>query len=266
MEALLQLEAVSLAYGNNASNRLVLSDVTVDVKEGEFITVVGPSGCGKSSTIGLLAGLLTPTSGTIRLQGTPITRPGPDRAVVFQDYSLFPWMTALENIHFALQQVRKATREEALQYLHLVGLSEAKDKYPGELSGGMRQRVAIARAFAVDAPVYLMDEPFGAVDAKNRIYLQDLLLRLWKTGEHSKTIFLVTHDIDEALYLGDRIIIFTPSPGRIRRIVEVSFTRPRTRAYLVHDPAYIQLRNEILSLLQDDLIGELELVEGGTGI
>ena len=266
---MLNLENVSLTYPGD--DRPPVTDMSLNIAEGEFIAVVGPSGCGKSSTVSLLAGLLPPSAGSINLNGAAIRGPGPDRAVVFQDYSLFPWMTAVENIIFALKQrkqsgVSRDVRKEALRYLDLVGLSDAKNKYPGELSGGMRQRVAIARAFALDAPVYLMDEPFGAVDAKNRVSLQDLLLRLWMGTGRQKTIFLVTHDIDEALYLADRIVVFTPGPGRIRQIVTVPFPRPRRRYFLVQEPAYIGLRNEIMTLLQHEILEEIQKVEGGAGI
>ncbi|HWR55207.1 MAG TPA: ABC transporter ATP-binding protein [Negativicutes bacterium] len=262
----MQLENVSLAYPGQNPEHPSLQDITLDIEEGEFVAVVGPSGGGKSSVINLLAGLVAPTGGQILLHGRPLTGPGPDRAVVFQDYSLFPWMTALQNIAFALKQVGGASRERARKLLEVVGLSDAAAKYPSQLSGGMRQRVAIARAFALGAPVYLMDEPFGAVDAKNRIYLQDLLLRLWTEEKQKKTIFLVTHDIDEALYLADRVVVFTPSPGRIRRIIPVPFSRPRHRSHLLRDETYIGLRNDILSLLQAELIEEFEAVEGGEGI
>lgn len=238
----------------------------MEIEEGEFIAVVGPSGGGKSSTISLLAGLAEPTTGQILLNGKQITGPGLDRAVVFQDYSLFPWMTAFENIYFALKQVGNVSREKAMNFLDIVGLGDAAAKYPAELSGGMRQRVAIARAFALGAPIYLMDEPFGAVDAKNRIYLQDLLLRLWHETGAKKTVVLVTHDIDEALYLADRIVVFTTSPGRIRQIVQVPFQRPRHRIPLIQDSSYLQLRNDLLSLLQSEIIEELQRVEGGAGI
>jgi NitT/TauT family transport system ATP-binding protein len=262
--ALLHLKNVSHKY--TEGGQLALKNVSLEIEEGEFIAIVGPSGCGKSSTIGLLAGLLQPHTGEIYLGGKPIKGPGLDRAVVFQDYSLFPWMTVLENISFALKQVGKNTKKEALHLLELVGVSDSAAKYPSELSGGMRQRVAIARAFALGSPVYLMDEPFGAVDAKNRIHLQDLLLRLWGENGKKKTIVIVTHDIDEALYLADKVIVFTPGPGRIRKIVDVPFERPRKRNYLVHDKRYIEMRNDIFSLLQDELIGELANVEGGEGI
>ncbi|HWR40224.1 MAG TPA: ABC transporter ATP-binding protein [Patescibacteria group bacterium] len=267
--SVLQLDEVSLVY--TTGDKPALSEVSLDIRAGEFVAAVGPSGCGKSSTISLLAGLIPPSAGRILMNGRPLPEPGPDRAVVFQDYSLFPWMTAGENIRFALRQIKPSASsrelaESAATLLDLVGLSPATAKYPAELSGGMRQRVAIARAFAQDAPVYLLDEPFGAVDAKNRIHLQDLLLQLWTSRGGQKTVFLVTHDIDEALYLADRIVVFTPGPGRIRKILPVPFPRPRRRFFLVHEPAYIALRNEILSLLQQELLEDLQEVEGGTGI
>lgn len=263
--SLLSLADVSLYYNKN-SDRPALANVSLTVTEGEFVAVVGPSGCGKSSTISLLAGLTAPSTGTILLNGEQIDGPGLDRAVVFQDYSLFPWMTALENIRFALQQVSSTSGKQALHYLELVGVANAANQYPSELSGGMKQRVAIARAFALGSPVYLMDEPFGAVDAKNRIYLQDLLLRLWQEKDRKTTIFFVTHDIDEAIYLADRIIVFTPGPGRVKKTIAVPFERPRKRNHLIHDPGYISIRNDILSLLQDELIEDLEQIEGGAGI
>jgi len=262
----LSIKDVSLIYAGQKNDEPSLQNINLEIAEGEFIVVVGPSGGGKSSTISLLAGLVAPTTGQILLHDKPITGPGLDRAVVFQDYSLFPWMTAYENIYFALKQVGTVSREKAMNFLDVVGLGESAMKYPGELSGGMRQRVAIARAFALEAPIYLMDEPFGAVDAKNRIYLQDLLLRLWQETGAKKTVFLVTHDIDEALYLADRIVVFTTSPGRIRKVIQVPFKRPRHRIHLIQDPSYIQLRNELFSLLQNELIEALQKVEGGAGI
>jgi len=266
--ALLNLESVSLTYPGD--ERPAVENLSLSISQGELLAVVGPSGCGKSSTIGLLAGLTPATSGLLTLSDSPILAPGPDRAVVFQDYSLFPWMTALDNIIFALEESGRATgktaSEQAKKLLDMVGLSSYSHKYPSELSGGMRQRVAIARAFALDAPVYLMDEPFGAVDAKNRVSLQDLLLQLWAGNGNKKTVFLVTHDIDEALYLADRIAVFTPGPGRVFKIINVPFPRPRRRFFLVQDPRYIELRNEILSLLQKEILAELQQVEGGAGI
>ena len=266
--ALLSLESVSLTYPGD--ERPAVANLSLTINQGEFWAVVGPSGSGKSSTIGLLAGLTPATSGQITLDDKPILTPGPDRAVVFQDYSLFPWMTALENIVFTLQEtgqaVGNAAKQQAEQLLELVGLKSYSRKYPSELSGGMRQRVAIARAFAQDSPIYLMDEPFGAVDAKTRVILQDLLLKLWLGSGTKKTIFLVTHDIDEALYLADHIAVFTPGPGRVGKVIDIPFERPRRRFFLVQHPQYIELRNEILSLLQKEIIEELQQVEGGAGI
>lgn len=262
---MLRLDNVSLRYDQNRE-QLALDGVSLAVAPGELVAIVGPSGCGKSTTLSLLAGLAAPDGGRIEVQGRPVAGPGLDRAVVFQEYSLFPWLTAEENIRFALRQVGVTDKSRAREYLDLVGVSEAASQYPSALSGGMKQRVAIARAFALEAPVYLLDEPFGAVDARNRIHLQDLLLRLWQKGEEKRTIVIVTHDIEEAIYLADRIIVFTPGPGQVRREVTVTFGRPRNRHHLAHDPAYLALRNELLTLLQDELLDELQRVEGGAGI
>lgn len=266
--AALTLESVSLTYSGDSQP--AIANLSLDIEKGEFIAVVGPSGCGKSSTVSLLAGLIKASTGVIKVNGKPIEGPGPDRAVVFQDYSLFPWMTALQNVIFALKHSNRSFQsldyaKQGLRYLELVGLTDAKHKYPGELSGGMCQRVAIARAFALDAPVYLMDEPFGAVDAKNRVALQDLLLKLWSGDGNKKTVFLVTHDIDEALYLADRIVVFSPH-GRIKQVLTVPFARPRRRYFLVNEPAYTKLRDELLSLLQHEILEELRELEGGAGI
>lgn len=262
---MLQLENVSLRYDKN-TEALALEDVSFHVAPGELVAIVGPSGCGKSTTLSLLAGLTQANAGSIKLRGEPITGPGLDRAVVFQEYSLFPWMTAEENIRFALEQVGIKDKKKAKDFLNQVGIAEAAHQYPSSLSGGMRQRVAIARAFALGAPVYLLDEPFGAVDARNRIRLQDLLLRLWQEGAEKKTIVIVTHDIEEAIYLADRVIVFTPGPGKVLKEVEVPYERPRNRYHLTRDKSCIALRNELLALLQNDLLDELTTVEGGSGI
>ncbi|WP_210162486.1 ABC transporter ATP-binding protein [Anaeroarcus burkinensis] len=262
---MLQLENVSLRYDEN-TEALALEDVSFHVAPGELVAIVGPSGCGKSTTLSLLAGLAQANVGSIKLRGEPITGPGLDRAVVFQEYSLFPWMTAEENIRFALEQVGIKDKKKAKDFLEQVGIAEAAHQYPSALSGGMRQRVAIARAFALGAPVYLLDEPFGAVDARNRIRLQELLLRLWQEDSEKKTIVIVTHDIEEAIYLADRIIVFTPGPGKVLKEVEVPYERPRNRYHLTRDKSYIALRNELLALLQNDLLDELTIVEGGSGI
>lgn len=202
-----------------------LADFTLDVQEGEFLTVVGPSGCGKSTLLDLLAGLTSITAGSIEIDGSAISGPGPDRGVVFQQYSLLPWRTALSNIEFGLESkkvAKKARRKIAQEYLELVGLDGFGHRYPHELSGGMRQRVAIARSLAFDPEILLLDEPFAALDAQTRESLQDELLRIWQaTG---KTIVFITHGIEEAIYLGQRVAIMTPRPGQLQEVIDVSFT------------------------------------------
>ncbi|MGN2636655.1 ABC transporter ATP-binding protein [Nocardia takedensis] len=203
-----------------------LDDITIDVREGEFLVLVGPSGSGKSTLLDLLGGLSEPTAGQILLDGAPITGPGLDRGIVFQQYALFPWRTARANIEFGLEAKkvrRKQRREIADRYLDLVGLSGFGDRYPRELSGGMKQRVAIARSLAYDPEVLLMDEPFAALDAQTRESLQDELLRIWRaTG---KTILFITHGIDEAVYLGQRVAVLTSRPGRVKAVLDVDIDR-----------------------------------------
>ncbi|WP_039799734.1 ABC transporter ATP-binding protein [Nocardia araoensis] len=203
-----------------------IDDISLELREGEFLVLVGPSGSGKSTLLDLLGGLSKPTSGEILLDGKPITGPGLDRGIVFQQYALLPWRTARSNIEFGLEAKglrRRARRELAEHYLELVGLSGFGDRYPHELSGGMKQRVAIARSLAFDPEVLLMDEPFAALDAQTRESLQDELLRIWRaTG---KTVLFITHGIDEAVYLGQRVAVLTSRPGRIKAIVDVEIDR-----------------------------------------
>ncbi|GAA3140568.1 ABC transporter ATP-binding protein [Planomonospora alba] len=226
-----------------------LDGVDLDVREGEFLTLVGPSGCGKSTLLDLLAGLTEPTAGRILLDGAPVDGPGLDRGVVFQQYALLPWRTALGNIEFGLEAKavpRRERAERARHHLDLVGLSGFGDRYPHELSGGMRQRVAIARSLAFDPEVLLMDEPFAALDAQTRESLQEELLRIWeKTG---KTIVFITHGIDEAVYLGQRVAVMTSRPGRIKQVVGVSFDS--REGDLRADPAFGEYRHTIWSLLR----------------
>ncbi|GIH24784.1 ABC transporter ATP-binding protein [Acrocarpospora phusangensis] len=229
-----------------------LAGIDLDVRAGEFLTLVGPSGCGKSTLLDLIAGLTTPTTGTLRLDGRPIDGPGLDRGVVFQQYALFPWRTALANIEFGLEAKAVPARERAeraREFLELVGLSGFADRYPHELSGGMRQRVAIARSLAFDPEVLLMDEPFAALDAQTRESLQEELLSIWeKTG---KTVVFITHGIDEAVYLGQRVAIMTSRPGRIKQIIDVAFD---SRAGdLRADPRFGEYRHHIWTLLRDEV-------------
>lgn len=218
----LRLDHVRKDFKVRGQNFVALEDATIDVAAGEFLTIVGPSGCGKSTLLDLLGGLTKPSSGEILLDGKPISGPGLDRGIVFQQYALFPWRTARGNIEFGLEAKgikRRERHDIASKYLDLVGLSAFEDRYPHELSGGMKQRIAIARSLAFDPEVLLMDEPFAALDAQTRESLQDELLRIWKaTG---KTILFITHGIDEAVYLGERVAVMTSRPGRLKSIIDI---------------------------------------------
>ncbi len=254
------LNNVSYFYGTAR----VLKDIIFTAEAGDFVCLLGPSGCGKSTLLRLLAGLARPSSGEITIGGSEITGPGLDRGVVFQDYSLFPWMTAGQNIILALQQAfpgkKKSDYHEAAQgYLEMVGLGTSFAKLPGQMSGGMRQRVAIARAFAVNAPVLLMDEPFGALDAITRARLQDMLLQLWqqKEGER-KTVFFVTHDVEEAILLANRIVVLGLNPGSIKGAFEVNLPRPRIRQELYHEKQFLELRDQLVTVLHENILHELD--------
>ncbi|MEU4316660.1 ABC transporter ATP-binding protein [Nocardia sp. NPDC024068] len=229
-----------------------IEDITLDLAAGEFLVLVGPSGCGKSTLLDLLGGLSTPTSGRILLDGEPVTGPGLDRGIVFQQYALLPWRTARRNIEFGLEAkgvARAERRARAEHYLELVGLTGFADRYPHELSGGMKQRVAIARSLAFDPEVLLMDEPFAALDAQTRESLQDELLRIWeRTG---KTILFITHSIDEAIYLGQRVAVLTSRPGRVKTVVDVDIDR--TAEDVRSGAGFRDLRHRVWSLLHDEV-------------
>jgi len=230
-----------------------LRDVNLQVHKGEFICVIGHSGCGKSTLLNMVSGFLKPTSGSVTLQDIPIERPGPDRMVVFQNYSLLPWKTVEQNVALAVKAARPelaaATRRQVVNHhLEMVGLMDARDKRPGQISGGMRQRVAIARALAVQPEVLVLDEPFGALDAITKEELQEELLTIWQ--EHQPTVLMITHDIDEALFLADRIVMMTNGPSAtIGEILEIPFSRPRRYESIQDDPRYGQLRNHALDFL-----------------
>jgi len=220
--AQLLVDNLSLSYQHSnarpSSSFLALQDVNLSIGKGEFVTIVGPSGCGKSTLLMLIAALLQPSAGSITLNGARVAAPGSDRALVFQDFALLPWRTVLKNVEVGLElkHVPRGEREEiARRYLKLVALERFADRYPHQLSGGMRQRVAIARALCVHPEILLMDEPFGALDAQTRQVMGSELLRLWESDR--KTIIFVTHDLDEAIYLADRVIVMSASPGRIIR-------------------------------------------------
>ncbi|KJC35538.1 ABC transporter ATP-binding protein [Bradyrhizobium sp. LTSP885] len=241
--------------GRPAGHFTALEDITFDVRAGEFLTVVGPSGCGKTTLLDLLGGLTIPTSGRILLDGRPIAGPGRDRGIVFQQYALFPWRTAAQNVEFGLDIAglkARQRRDIARHFLDLVGLSGFADRYPHELSGGMKQRVAIARSLAYDPEVLLMDEPFAALDAQTRETLQGELLRIWRaTG---KTIVFITHGIDEAVVLGQRVAVMTSRPGRIKQIVDIPEVL-RSEAEDVRSlPEFGRVRHEVWSLLREEVL------------
>jgi NitT/TauT family transport system ATP-binding protein len=233
---------------------VALENVTLDVRSGEFLTLVGPSGCGKSTLVDLVGGLTAPDGGRILVDGRPIHGPGRDRGIVFQQYALFPWRTALQNIEFALEVAgvgRDERRGRARGHLELVGLSAFADRYPHELSGGMKQRVAIARSLACDPQVLLMDEPFAALDAQTRETLQVELLRIWRnTG---KTIVFITHGIDEAVVLGQRVAVMTARPGRIKHVFDIPGELHSETDDVRSLPAFARMRHEIWSLLREEV-------------
>ncbi len=228
---------------------IALQDINLNIETGEFVCLLGPSGCGKSTLLNAVAGFSLPSTGTIVVEGTPITTPGPDRGMVFQEYALFPWMTVAQNVAFGLEikgMTKAATSDRVNQLLAKLNLSDFRDRFPKDLSGGMRQRVAIARVLAIDSPILLMDEPFGALDALTRRNLQDELLRIW--AEFGKTILFVTHSIEESIYLADRIVVMTYRPGSIKRDQPVHLPRPR-------DPASVEfndLKRELGQLVMEE--------------
>lgn len=255
-----KLEAKSVYF--NYGDTEILKDINLEVREGEFIVFMGPSGSGKSTFLRLLADLAKPKSGEIRVDQKLISEEPIDCSVVFQDYSLFPWLTAEENLVLALKQKLKNTKTKielqnlAQEYLTLVKLGHAVKKYPGEMSGGMRQRAAIARALSVGSELMLMDEPFGALDPITRIQLQDLILQI--NQDQKRTIVFVTHDAEEAIILADRIVMFSPGPpGTIVEIIDVPFKKVRNRKELFDSPDYIKFRDYILSVMNKGVIDKL---------
>jgi NitT/TauT family transport system ATP-binding protein len=228
-----------------------ISDVSLEVQQGEFVSIVGPSGCGKTTLLNMIAGFLPPSVGQIMLDGRAVSGPGPDRGVVFQSFALFPWKTALENVTFG-PKMRGVPREEreriGREYLALVGLGGAEGRYPTELSGGMQQRVAVARALANSPDLLLMDEPFGSVDAQTRMTLQEELTRIWQ--ERRPTILFVTHDVEEAVFLANRVIVLSSAPGRVLAELPVLLPRPRVWARLVEDADFKALVARVLGMVR----------------
>ena len=249
-----RFDRVSLEFATPKGKLRVVDDVSYDINDGDFIAVIGPSGCGKTTMMSMLAGFQKPTSGKVLFDGHPVTGPGPERGVIFQEYGVFPWLTVKDNIAFGLKlnanHVPVAERDEICEhYLALMGLSDFANSYPKHLSGGMRQRLAIARAYAVKPQFLLMDEPFGALDAQTRANMQNLLLQVLAT--EGKTVMLITHSVEEAIYLASRIVVVTARPARIKEIIDVPFPYPRDES-LQERPEFGELRSHIRELVMSE--------------
>jgi nitrate/nitrite transport system ATP-binding protein len=247
LDKYLRIEGVGMSFGRFAA----LCNIDVTLQKGEFVTLIGHSGCGKSTLLNLVAGLLRPTAGTIILAEREVAGPGPDRGVVFQNHSLLPWLTCFGNVYLAVERVfRDKLKQRTHEALALVGLSHAENKYPHQISGGMKQRVGIARALAMEPKVLLLDEPFGALDALTRATLQDELMRIVeRTGS---TVLMVTHDVDEAVLLSDRVLMMTNGPSaRIGEVLEVNLARPRERLALASDARFVGLRARVLKFFYE---------------
>lgn len=242
---------VTVDFPTAAGPMRVVDGVTLDIRDGEFVSIIGPSGCGKTTLMNIVGGFVKPTGGTVTLDGEPVKAPGPDRGVIFQEYGVFPWLTVRQNVEFGMKLAanRMSPKERAAvcqRYMGLMGLTDFADHFPKHLSGGMRQRLAIARAYAVKPQFLLMDEPFGALDAQTRTAMQDLLLEVLKA--EGKTVMLITHSVDEAIYLSSRIVVVTARPSKVRRVIDVPFGYPRSER--VHeDPRFVELSREIRELV-----------------
>ena len=241
----IRVENVTKVFTNDAVQVKALDNVTFDVYENEFLCIVGPSGCGKSTLLQIIAGLEPPTSGRVLVDGKEVTGPGPDRCLIFQENTLFPWRTLLQNVEYGLEIAGVDSgrrREIALKYIELVGLSGFENSYPHQLSGGMKKRGEIARALAIDPEVLLMDEPFGSLDAQTRKVMQGELLRIWEKDK--KTVVFVTHSVIEAVFLADRIIVMSSRPGKVKGIINVDLPRPRD----YKDSKFLKVREEVLKI------------------
>jgi NitT/TauT family transport system ATP-binding protein len=248
-EPAISIRGLDITFRSGGREVEAVRGIDLDVREGELVCLLGPSGCGKSTLLNAVAGFVAPSAGEVRAGGRPVAAPGPDRAMVFQEYALFPWMTVADNVGFGLElrgEPRRVVRERVDALLAQLGLADFRERFPKDLSGGMRQRVAIARVLAIDPPMLLMDEPFGALDALTRRNLQDELLRIW--AELRKTILFVTHGIEESIYLADRVVVMTYRPGTVKRVLPVTLPRPR-------DPSSVEfnaLKREIAALVMEE--------------
>jgi NitT/TauT family transport system ATP-binding protein len=247
---MIEIEGVSKEFAQGERRVLALADIDLNIAEREFVAILGPSGCGKSTLLNIVAGFDHPTRGTVRVAGGTVAAPSPNRAVVFQEPALFPWLTVMDNVVFGpkiQRQPAAAYRSRAVQIIEQVGLGGFESSYPAELSGGMRQRVGIARVLIMQPQVLLMDEPFGSLDAQTRMSMQELLLEVWE--RHHQTVLFITHDIEEALLLADRVCVMTARPGRIKRSIEVRIPRPRV-IEVTTSPDFNALRREVLALIR----------------
>jgi NitT/TauT family transport system ATP-binding protein len=252
MSGRIDIEDLSIVFGRNGQTVEAVRRVDLAIAPGEFVALLGPSGCGKSTALNAVAGFVRPTSGRVVVDGEAVTGPGADRGMVFQQHSLFPWKTVMRNVEFGLKMrgVGRVQREGAARtYLHLVGLGGFEHAYPGELSGGMQQRVGIARVLVNRPRVMLMDEPFAALDAQTRMSMQELLLGVWQ--EVRTTVLFVTHDIDEALFLSDRVVVMTARPGGIRDIVDVKLPRPRAPE-IIATPEFGRLKADVFAQVREE--------------
>jgi NitT/TauT family transport system ATP-binding protein len=257
--AMIEIDRVSQVFRTSArQDHLALSDISLTIGDGDFVAILGPSGCGKSTLLYVVGGFVKPTTGIARVKGSAITGPGPDRGPVFQEFALFPWKSVLGNVMYGPRQQgvgREEAEAQSRRLIEMVGLKGFEHFYPKELSGGMKQRVALARTLAYHPSVLLMDEPFGALDAHTRTRLQNDLLNIWERDR--KTVLFVTHSVEEAVFLSDRVVVMTRSPGRIKQIVDIDLPRPRRRAELLLDPRYQKYVVDIERLIDDT--GEEEL-------
>jgi nitrate/nitrite transport system ATP-binding protein len=252
-----EIKDITVSFKTSKGVYTAVKEISLIIKKGEIVTLIGHSGCGKSTLMSTISGMVKPTTGSVIANGNIITKPGPDRGIVFQNYSLLPWLTVYKNIYEAVDsaiknKTSKEKRELAEKNLKMVNLWEHKDKLPGQLSGGMKQRVAIARAFAINPSILLLDEPFGALDALTKSTMHVELLKLWNIDNRSKTIVMVTHDIEEAIFLSDKVVVMNNGPAAtIKEIVDIHLPRPRNKKDIVHDPEYMSIHDKLLNLLID---------------
>ena len=253
----IEINNITVNFKTPSGVYTAVNDISLTVKKGEIVSLIGHSGCGKSTLMGTISGMVKPSSGQVFTNGSQVTKPGPDRGIVFQNYSLLPWLSVYRNIYEAVDSAIKdkstSEKKELVENtLKMVKLWEHKDKLPGQLSGGMKQRVAIARAFAINPSILLLDEPFGALDALTKSSMHVELLKLWNLDNREKTIVMVTHDIEEAIFLSDRVVVMNNGPAAtIKEIVDIPLHRPRNKKEIVHDETYLAIHDRLLSLLID---------------